>query len=393
MKKLTKISTLLLLTGLLTTGCNDTPSINSSNSIPSISNSSINLEHKITYVENEYCTITLSKEVAKRDEKIVVTVSEIKEGYEVHKITANGYIIDNNEFIMPNEDVEVEVFLKQWSLGNDNETIRYNVKTVKNEYAVISTPSYYYAPGDLVEINYFCKGSYILDKFFVNEVAIEGTSFIMPEDNAVISGTFIKAINETPWQVSCTSSGVTANSFWYFEYAEDGLKINVKVQDNRVCGEEFVLPANSSNPVAWSDNVEIILDRKNSNTGYVKDQTFKILVDYLGNSQISYASSTTAWTGNKIYSSLVFNTTTSLKLLDNKDGYNGYEVNMFVSYSMFNLNYADALNNLTACIAMRNTTTYGGSGSNWNCYNGDINIWKNCYNLPVILENNNLESR
>ena len=393
MKKLTKISILLLMSGLITVGCEKTPS--SSNSLTNSQSSSVSvaLEHKITYIENENCTITLSKELAKRDEKIEILVSNITEGYEVHKVTANGYTIDNYSFIMPSEDVEVEVFLRQRVASNNNETIKYNVKAVANEYAVIKTNSYYYAPGDLVEIDYSCKGSYVLDKFFVNNEEIEGTSFIMPEDNVLISGTFINELSDTPWQLSCSAAGLTANSYWYFNYGKEGLEITIKVKDNRICGAEFVLPNNAGNPVAWSDNVEIILGAKNSINGYVPNETLKILVDYLGNSQVSYANSATGWAGAKSYASLIFNASSEIKSLENKDGYNGYEVKMFVSYTMFNLDYNGALNNITACLAMRNSSTYGGGGSGWNCFNGDINIWQKCANQPIILEDNGIQNR
>lgn len=393
MKKLIKISSLLLMSGLLITGCENTPYVTSSLDTSQTSSVSLRTEFSITYVENENCDISLSKELAKRDEKIEITVSNIKEGYEVHKVTANGYIVDDFSFIMPSEDVEIEVFLRQRVIINNNETVKYNVKVVSNEYAVIKTQAHYYAPGDLVTIDYSCKGSYVLDKFFVNNEEIEGTSFIMPEDNVLLSGTFVNELSDTPWQLSCTAAGLTASTYWYFDYGAEGLEITVKVKDNRICGSEFVLPNNAGNPVAWSDNVEIILGPKNSTNGYVANETLKVLVDYLGNSQVSYASSSTGWAGAKNYASLVFNASSKLKSLENKDGYNGYEVKIFVSYTMFNLDRSEALNNITACLAMRNSTTYGGSGSAWNCFNSDISIWQKCANQPVILENNGIQNR
>ena len=393
MKKLTKISMLLLMSGLITVGCENTPSNSNSSTNSQSPNVSVTLEHKITYIKNENCSITLSKELAKRDETIEVSVTNIVEGYEVHKVTANGYIVDNYMFIMPNEDVEVEVILRQIVTSENTSKVKYNVKTIANEYAVIKTNSYYYSPGDLVEIDYSCKGSYVLDKFYVNNEEIDGTSFIMPEDNVLISGTFVNVLSDTPWQLSCSAAGLTANSYWYFNYGVDGLEITVKVKDSRLCGEEFVLPNNSGNPVAWSDNIEIILGSKNSTSGYVPNETLKVLVDYLGNTQVNYANSATGWAGAKSYASLVFNATSKIKTLENKDGYNGYEVDIFVSYSMFNLSRDAALNNISACLAMRNSSTYGGGGSNWNCFNGDINIWQKCSNQPIILENNGIQNR
>lgn len=398
MKKILKIGTFFLLCSTIV-GCK-TPFVASNisqNKSSNISNNinyedEINKEHKITYVENEHCTISLTKEVAKRDEKIEIIVSNISKGYQVHKITANGFLVDNYSFIMPSEDVEIEVIL---SLVEDvvSGTVRYYVKSIPNKYALIETAKDYYAPGEQVEINYTCRGSYVLEKFFVNNEEIEGTTFTMPEDSVEISGTFIEAIPYTPWQVGCYAGGLNAISHWYFTYGDEGLNVNVKVEDARVCGEEFVNPNNSSNITAWSDNVEIILDKKNNNSGYVKDQTIKILVDYLGNNQFSIASSTTGWGASKSYATLIFNVSSALRYLNNNDGYNGYEINMFVSYSLFNLTRVTALNNLTACIAMRNTNSYNNSGTAWNCLNGDANIWKNSSKQPVIMEDGTITNR
>ena len=72
MKKLTKISMLLLMSGLITVGCENTPSNSNSSTNSQSPNVSVTLEHKITYIKNENCSITLSKELAKRDETIEV---------------------------------------------------------------------------------------------------------------------------------------------------------------------------------------------------------------------------------------------------------------------------------------------------------------------------------
>lgn len=386
MKKEIKLSTLLLF-GLLLSGCNFSL-LGNSNNTSSSSQKEMNLEHNISIVENENCTINLSKTKAFRNDEVLVEVTNITEGYHVEKITVNGFFIDNFKFIMPDEDVEVEVFLSQELVSGEK---KYYVKSIANEYALIEFESDYFAPGELVEINYTCRGNYVLDTFYVNNEAIEGTSFVMPESSAVVSGTFVNSILDTDWQVSCEASYMTAYSYWYFEYGEESLNVKVIVDDKRVCGEEFV--SEGRDKVAFSDNVEIILGTKNNTKGYVTNKTYKFLVACTGKSFVQIANSSSSFGGAQSMSSLLFTSTTEIKSLDNKDGYNGYEVNMSISYDIFSIDRESALNNLTACIAIRNSTTYGGYGSSWNCYNSDTLYWNNCAYHPVIMEDGKLLER
>lgn len=403
MKKFTKVSALLLLS-LSAYGCNLTLNTNtptSSKVSSSVSNNlstsnsevdELNLEHSIAVTSNDNCTIEVSKSKAYRNEVITIEVSNITKGYVLQKITVNGYLIDGNSFIMPAENVVVDVFLV---LVEDqvNGTTRYYVKKEANKYALIETAKDYYAPGETVDIEYTCKGTYVLSSFYVNGEAIEGTSFVMPEDSVVISGTFEDAIPYTPWETSTTCSGMTATSNWYFTYGEEGLEVNVKVEDNRVCGDEFVLPANSGNTAAYSDNIEFILGEKSDIDGRVTNKTYKFLVSYDNRGYVQKASSATAWSGTQSLSSLIYKTSTSLKSLENKDGYNGYEVNIFIAYGVLGLTRDTAVNNLTTCLALRNTTTYGGSGTAWNCFRGDMKYWNYCSNQPIIMEDGSLLER
>ena len=367
-----------ILMGLMLVGCNNNSNNNLSSSINQV------LTHNITYVENDKCTITLSKTEAKIDEVVEVIVSEISEGYELHKITANEFVIDNNSFIMPNEDVVVEVFLKEKT--NDNlETGDYKVKIEANEYAVIETEYSRYNEGDLVNIEYTCKGYYVLDSFYVNNEKISGTTFVMPNKDVTIKGNFKYVIEETPWQLSVVSNGVKAKTFWYFTYAETGLEIKVLVDDRLICADEF------NKDFGWQDNVEIILNAKSNTKGWDVDKSHKILVSSEGKNRIQKANTTSSWGAALNYESSKFNVSSSLKSLENKDGYNGYEVNMFVSYEILGLTSTTALNNISACLAMRNTNSFG--NTTWGCYAGENGNWSDGSTHPLILENGLLQER
>ena len=63
------------------------------------------VEHSINVEASEYAEVCADKATAKFNEVVHISVTNIKEGYELKEITANNRKIDNNSFIMPDEDV------------------------------------------------------------------------------------------------------------------------------------------------------------------------------------------------------------------------------------------------------------------------------------------------
>ena len=378
-----KLITLLLPIMLI--GCNPATSSQSSNNSNNTNTSSvINVKtYNITIVENPNCKISTSKEKASRNETIEVYVTDIKEGYEVTKITVNGRKIDNAKFIMPNEDVVIEVFLK-----NNNNTDGINsINVVASEYALIWVDKESYDIGENVDIKYQCKGNYVLDFFSVNGSKIEGTTFTMPDDDAVIEGTFKLVFDETPWQVMASSGGLTARSFWYLSYGEDGVEITVKVDDRIICGKEY------KSSLSSRDNVEIILTRKSDFIGWEFNETHKILVTGDGDIAINRAEIGSQWSGNiyKQFTEEEFSYTWELKHLENNDGYNGYEVNIFFSYDILWLTREEALNNMTFCPAIRNRTSH--NVTSWASLPLDSVDWNYCNTHPILLEDGSYQER
>ena len=147
MKRKLLIIVLTLFVSLLLFGCSE----------------EVKMAHKLDFIENDYCNISLSHVEAYEGTEITVSVEDIVDGYEVYKILANDYFIDNNKFIMPNEDVMVEVFLREIKKDVAN---GYNATVEANEYALIELSNSKYNAGDIVNINYYCKGTYVLDKFY-----------------------------------------------------------------------------------------------------------------------------------------------------------------------------------------------------------------------------------
>lgn len=369
---------------ILLVGCNPSVSSQNSNDVNTNSSSVVTVKtYNITIVENPNCKITTSKDKASRNETIEVYVTDIKEGYSVSKITVNGRKIDNGKFIMPNEDVVVEVFLK-----NNNNTDGINSIIVNaSEYAVIWTDKETYDVGSNVNIEYKCKGNYVLDFFSVNGTPIEGTTFVMPDDDAIIEGTFKLVFDETPWQVMCSTGGLNARSFWYMKYGENGLEINVKVDDRMICGKDF------KKNVYDRDNVEILITRKSDVKGWEYGETHKILISADGDIALNRALTGNALTGN-IYDDFTeeeFNYDCTLKSLDNNDGYNGYEVNIFFSYDILWLTRDECVNNISVCPAIRNRTSH--NVTDWRCLSLESVTWEDCSTHPILLEDGSYQER
>ena len=67
----------------------------------------------------------------------------------------------------------------------------------------------------------------------------------------------------------------------------------------------------------------------------------------------------------------------SVKYYDQNQGYNGYEVNFYVTYESLGLTKANAVGNITACLAMRNTNGYSSNTTVWGSYTGYGCTWNN----------------
>lgn len=324
----------------------------------------VKVEHTLDFIENENCNISLSHLTAYKGDEITVSVEDIVEGYEVSKITVNDYFIDDFKFIMPDEDVIIEVYLEEIKINLNGE---FKAEVESNEYALIELNGTRFNAGDIVKINYYCKGNYVLDKFYVNGVAISGTSFAMPSNDVVVTGEFVNAIAYTDWQLEVYSGTNAGRSYWYFSYGEDRLNVKVIVVDHMVCGSQF--QANTG----MQDNVEVILGAKTSSTGYEVGKTIKVLVSGTGGHYVQVANSSTGWANKNI----TIGASAVKKLYDNNNGYNGYEVNFYLKYSDLGLTKENAIGNITACLAMRNTNGYSSNVTVWGSYTSYGCTWNN----------------
>ena len=144
-----------------------------------------------------------------------------------------------------------------------------------------------------------------------------------------------------------------------------------------MCGKEY----NEDN--GFRDNVEFIINTKSDVSGREVGKSTKVLVSVEGQSNIQRASTSTTWGPLLGFSPELYSATSTIKSLENKDGYNGYEINIYMAYYLFGISRAEALNNMSVCLALRNTTTT--NATNWGSYAGETGIWDDGSTHPIIL--------
>lgn len=333
--------------------------------------------HHIMVETNSHCSVELNKTEARVNEEIVVTISDIEFGYCLDSIKANGNKIDNNKFYMPNEDVVISV-----SMVQTFESFSVNIES--SPYAKITVDNSKYKAGDLVNIDYQTRGTYILDSFYVNNEKISGTNFYMPNENVVLRGEFVDSIEDTENQLIVYGGGVISRSFWYFKYGEDGLNVKIKVMDRILCG------ASIRNDPGYRDNIEFIISQESNAQGW-DTYTYKILISCDGGFYFQRANNASSWGTPFIPVDDIFNFDVNVRSLNDKQGYDGYEVNVFIGYDLFGADISELINHLTICMAQRNTTNYNASG--WVTYTEQGCLWENVSTHPIILENGNLKER
>ena len=117
----------------------------------------------------------------------------------------------------------------------------------------------------------------------------------------------------------------------------------------------------------------------------------KVLVTCEGYTYFQRAISKSTWGACYSTNTDAFSASATLKTYENKDGYNGYYVEVFVSYEMFKLTKEEAIDNLTICMALRERCNY--QHSYWGIYEKDGAEFLNCSTHHIILADGSLLGR
>ena len=185
-----------------------------------------------------------------------------------------------------------------------------------------------------------------------------------------------------------------AYHYWYFSYEPTGIKIIVDVVDDEI--------TSSSDIVGMNDNVEFILQKNSTDDSLSPYNSFNVLVT-LGNDSQNWARFAQDYSsyGENIYNDLLNNKLMKVqKSYKNKnvDGYNGMTVTFWLDYSLWDINYSNALGNMTVLVGGRNNDLRGNTlfryfvnhQNIWNYANtssrilADGKLVNNYYDLPDI---------
>lgn len=310
--------------------------------------------------KGEAYTVTLSNEAgvvlyenrARAGE--LVSVEAVKEGYTVRALYVNGEYVEGDSFVMPSRNVAAVAVL-----ANTSETAHTVSVSETGEFGRTVADYTSAEAGEMVTLTTYVAYGCSLEKYLVNGEAIEGNTFAMPNEDVVVTALY-NSLPETDVMFTVSQSFQNATSRWYAGYTENGFSVDVVVDDNILFTSTKYLSS-----FTYADNVEFIFGPKTSETGW--DGRFKVIVDAEGRSEIR------RYMGGWVLSAVKINVTVSLCTLE-KNGFNGYKVNVFVPYSELGLDYETALGNFSIAPAMRNTlnglktawASYAGMHCNWN---------------------------
>lgn len=329
----------------------------------------INIENN-----NELGTIICSKLKALKNEKIEINIEE-NEGYKIEKLFLDDTLLEEMYFIMPDHDVTLKT---QYIEGT------YEINIEANEYGLLETDKSFAKMGETVKISFDNKSTYKIENLYVNEEIIDGFEFTMPGKDITISASYINSIKDTNNSLTVYGGGVEATSYWYFNYLDNGIQIDVDVIDRYICDSKY-----KSDP-GYRDNIEFILSKNGNTSGYDIENTIKVLISCDNDFYFQKANTSSSWSPSFYPPSNDFNSTTSICKKENNDGYDGYKVSCFVSYNILNTTKEEILNNLRINFASRNSMF--NNATNWKYFDYFGSNWEDIATFPILKENNILEN-
>lgn len=172
------------------------------------------------------------------------------------------------------------------------------------------------------------------------------------EEISTPEGYTVRNENYMSFYIPC--EGNNAYYYWYVNYDADGMKIVIDVIDDAVVASE-------SN-IGMNDNIEFVMQKNSKSTGYETGNSFNVLVALGKDGHWARRAKSTTEFGNDISDSLLKSGEFYYQKTErNKysDGYNGYSVTVKLAYTIWDLDYASALGNMTIMPAARNGNTYG----------------------------------
>lgn len=197
--------------------------------------------------------------------------------------------------------------------------------------------------------------------------------------NEVYQDTFVESESSKRLILSSTNNTNTAISSWEARYDKYGITFTIKVKDDDVYGGNIY-------NAGYDDNVELLINVKSQNSGWVVNKTHHFLMAADGDTLFERAISSNGLGASYDQSLGVVlgeNLSYSFRLMNEENGYVGYRTEVFFSYDVLNTTYEEAFGNLTFCPGMRNTHTYS-VDSTWSAYNKRNCAWGNSSTFVAI---------
>ena len=208
-------------------------------------------EYTITVENSLYGGATVQKSANAGDMVELKTFGN--KGYEACEVYVNGQRIEENQFVMPSENVTVKVALASTA------STAHAVTVEGNEDGVIVADLVSANAGDLVTLNAYSSYNRKVDYFTVNGEKINGNSFNMPESAVTINAVFVPVYGDTNVKLGLTVSYQQATSYWYAEYTENAINASLKLESNRLINFTFL-----------NNNGRLVLKVENNYNGIIE---------------------------------------------------------------------------------------------------------------------------
>ena len=307
-------------------GTSVAPSVsNTEPTSPSFDVPSTPIEYNINITQTLGGTIQADKEVAKANE--IITLSYVADtGYDFIHYLLDGEILETNTFVMPNHDVTVS------ALFHDE---YYDITLTYNENLYFDVTETHVKYGEAVVIDYMPVTNYVLSYFLVNGEPIQGDTFIMPKEDVVIEGVVELAYKESDIAIDLPVQGrdeFYTRSNWFFEYKTDGIYVTTYVYDHFLVDNPATVPDKG-----YRDNVELIISPLENVKGLSYFNSVNAMVSIDGEVWYRRATSLDTFTFENLPSEQYFRYSSKIHRYLDKEGFNGYVVNMFFSYDLWGI--------------------------------------------------------
>ena len=325
-------------------------------------------KYSIILIDNEYGSV-ISQTSAKSGDEVELKIDGVK-NYQDYDVYVNGVLIEGNTFIMPEFDVEVVV-----SLSSNNDKA-YNVIIEKNEYVQTISNLSKADVGDRVTLTSYASFNTEVLGYLVDGEKIYGNEFTMPNKDVIVEVLYDRAFDENGVAFSVESYYHFATSYWSAKYTEDGIVVDVCVDDDILFTSH-----KATNGIGMRDNVELICGLSGTDNEW--DQYIKLLVSADGEYywQRRFSDSWVTVSESRV--------TFQHSICNFNDiGFNGYRVIFNIPYAVLNTTYEKALGNITLLPAMRNTLNVAFTGFGF--YDGYGSTWDDHTTHPILNKENQI---